>query len=323
MAFSRGTAFEFIQRAHRSGRLGHAYLISGPIGSGKRDFALDLAAMVTGRPIAEVLSAPDVHTAEPESKLRRIVVEQVRELEQALQLKASGRGRKVAILFEADRLQPQASNAFLKTLEEPPSNSLLLLVSSHPEMLLDTIRSRCIKVVLHREGELALDEDEAAALESLVRFHQTGKNDLAAVFGLTRDFLDLFAEVKGRIAEQYEDDLKRERDHYGKTTDGAWLEERETHYKALIEAQYQIGRIKISEVIGRWFGDILRQRCGPSSRLDFPAHAALTGQLAQSLDLPRLLKVSDEVDALRENLGRTVQEALAVEVAFLKIFGTR
>lgn len=321
MAFSRSSAFSFVQRAYDGGRLGHAYLISGPAGSGKRDFALDLAALVTREPRAQILTAVDFHSAEPESKSRRIVVEQVRQLEQALQLKASGKGCKVAIIFEADRLQPQASNAFLKTLEEPPANSLLLLVTTHPEMLLDTIRSRCIKVVLHREGELPLDGDEQAALAALVRFHKQGSTDLGAIFGLTRDFLDLFAEIKARVAEALEDELKREKDHYGKTTDGAWLEERETYYKALIEAQYQAGRVRLVEVIARWFGDILRQRCADGSQLDFPQHSELTAELARKLDLPGLLCVSEEIDALRENLGRTVQEALSVEVAFMKIFG--
>ena len=84
--------------------------------------------------------------AEPESKSRRIVIEQIRELEHALQMRSTNGRRKVVIISEADRLQPQAANAFLKTLEEPPSNSLLLLLTALPEALPDTIVSRCISI---------------------------------------------------------------------------------------------------------------------------------------------------------------------------------
>ena len=155
MAFTRTGAFEYLSRAYENGRLAHAYLISGPPGSGKRGLASDLSNLVTGATAADVFASqpPGVYLAEPESKSRRIVIDQVRALEHALQMRASGGRRKVAIVAEADRLQPQAANAFLKTLEEPPNDSLLLLLSSMPEVLPDTILSRCIAVPLGDGGE--------------------------------------------------------------------------------------------------------------------------------------------------------------------------
>src|SRR4051812_10874354 len=119
MAFSTDKALDFLKRAHNQNRLAHAYLISGPVGSGKRTLAADLAALVNGTAAKDVFSARarDIYLAEPESKSRRIVVDQVRELEHALQMRSGSGGRKVAIIAEADRLQPQAANAFLKTLE--------------------------------------------------------------------------------------------------------------------------------------------------------------------------------------------------------------
>ena len=61
--------------------------------------------------------------------------------------------RKVVIISDADRLQPQAANAFLKTLEEPPKDSLLLLLSALPEALPDTILSRCIAIPLTSQDQ--------------------------------------------------------------------------------------------------------------------------------------------------------------------------
>jgi len=94
----------------------------------------------------------DIFVCQPESKSRRIVIEQIRDLEHALQMRASNGRRKVAIVSDADRLQPQAANAFLKTLEEPPKDSLLLLLSALPEALPETILSRCIAIPLAPEG---------------------------------------------------------------------------------------------------------------------------------------------------------------------------
>src|SRR6202023_822777 len=158
MAFPRKDALHYLRRAHEQNRLAHAYLISGPPGSGKRDVAAELASTVNGANPSDVFSAKarEIFVAEPESKSRRIVIEQVRELEHALRMRATNGRRKVVIISEADRLQPQAANAFLKTLEEPPPNSLLLLLSALPEVLPDTIVSRCIAI------PLAAGKDEAA-----------------------------------------------------------------------------------------------------------------------------------------------------------------
>src|ERR1043165_6203417 len=162
MAFTRIGAFEYLSRAHERGRLGHAYLISGPPGSGKRGLASDLSNLVASAKSDDVFSSPPagVFLAEPESKSRRIVIEQIRALEHALQMRSGNGHRKVAIISDADRLQPQAANAFLKTLEEPPNDSLLILLSAMPEVLPDTILSRCIAIPLARDGQLQASDEE-------------------------------------------------------------------------------------------------------------------------------------------------------------------
>src|SRR2546428_5536734 len=170
MAFTRKAAIGLLRRAHEQARLGHAYLISGPAGSGKREVAAELASIVNGTAANDVFSskAREIFVAEPESKSRKILIEQIRELEQGLQMRAAEGRRKVAIIAEADRLQPQAANAFLKTLEEPPANSLLLLLSALPEALPDTIVSRCISIALAANGE-GIEISDRAELAELLR----------------------------------------------------------------------------------------------------------------------------------------------------------
>src|SRR5213082_4206990 len=155
MGFSRTAALGYLRRAHEQNRLAHAYLIWGSPGSGKQLLAAELASLVNGTKVSDVFSAKarDIFVAQPESKSRRIVIEQIRDLEHALQMRASNGRRKVVIISDADRLQPQAANAFLKTLEEPPNDSLLILLSALPEALPETILSRCIALPLTESNQ--------------------------------------------------------------------------------------------------------------------------------------------------------------------------
>src|SRR2546423_9468895 len=96
MAFTRTGALEYLSRAHERGRLGHAYLISGPPGSGKRGLASDLSNLVAAAKSEDVFASPPtgVFLAEPESKSRRIVIGQARPLEHSLQIPSSNGHRK-------------------------------------------------------------------------------------------------------------------------------------------------------------------------------------------------------------------------------------
>ncbi|MEM1058443.1 MAG: hypothetical protein AAGK14_04275 [Verrucomicrobiota bacterium] len=128
------------------GRLGHAYLLTGEEPDRLLELALELAAIALGESPAE---HPDFYLVRPGSKSRRLTVQQIRGLEKSLYLKAFRAPVKVAVIQEADRMclgQAEAANAFLKTLEEPPERTLLLLTSARPALVLPTIRSRCLRL---------------------------------------------------------------------------------------------------------------------------------------------------------------------------------
>src|SRR6478752_5169122 len=198
MAFTRTGAFEYLTRAHERGRLGHAYLISGPPGSGKRGLAPDLSNLVSGSTTDDVFSSPPpgVYLAEPESKSRRIVIDQIRALEHTLQMRSGSGHRKVAIIAEADRLQPQAANAFLKTLEEPPNDSLLILLSSMPEVLPDTILSRCVAVPLAVTEEAALSAGEEELIQLLGATASSKGEGIQPAYQLARGFRRLLTQLR-------------------------------------------------------------------------------------------------------------------------------
>jgi len=321
MAFSPDAAFEFLRRANESGRLAHAYLITGETGSGKRALSFRLAALVNGI-AGDAQKHPDVHTIEPESKSRVIRVEQTRELEKALQMRSSMGGRKVGIIFDADRMNAAASNSFLKTLEEPPANSLLMLVTAHPEMLLDTILSRCILVQMAAPQHRDLTPGQTRLLDLLGRYFSKQKPGIADVFTLVREFSVLLSEAKSAIQDEGGAELKREEALYKQTTDGKWLEDREEYFKGLAESRYLQARQLFLETLLQWWGDVLRQQHGGETlMLDFPSHTTDTAQMAQRFPTAEVLRRITALEGLRENFGRNVQEQLAIEVAFMDAFG--
>ena len=321
MAFTRAIALDYIRRAHAHRRIAHAYLISGPVGSGKKKFVSEIANLVNGTDAEDVFAShlPEVHLAEPESKSRRIVIEQIRALEHALQMRAASDRRKIAVIVDADRLQPQAANAFLKTLEEPPNDSLLLLLSTMPESLPDTILSRCISIPLAAEGTISLSIEETDLMELLASVATPAARGVQASYRMAQGFHRLLGRIRESIQTENSAALKHDEVRYKNTTDGAWLEEREDYFKALTESQYVQGRAHLLNTLYVWWSDVLRASSGVE-RVEFPDARSATAALAKKLTTPEILRRLRRIEELRDHLGRNIQEALAIEVAFLNIF---
>jgi DNA polymerase-3 subunit delta' len=171
-------AIAAVQRALASGSPPHAWLFTGPERVGKATLArllaqaLNCASDTTGiescgdcaqcRRVAGGIHS-DVQTVvielDDEGRQRKgISVDQLREVERSVALKPyEGRAR-VVVVDPADDMTPEAQNAFLKTLEEPPPNVVFVLVATQEERLLPTVRSRCRRVAFRLMAAAAIED---------------------------------------------------------------------------------------------------------------------------------------------------------------------
>lgn len=152
-------AWNALSRARARDHMPHALLLAGPEHCGKRDFALSLAKALLCENahgsddfacghckscyLFEASSHPDYTSVLLEDKKTQIVVDQIRQLNEFVYLSRSYQESRVVFIYPVERLNTNAANSLLKTLEEPPKDTVMLLVSSNFSQLIPTIRSRC------------------------------------------------------------------------------------------------------------------------------------------------------------------------------------
>jgi len=141
---------EFLKKSVGNNRLAHAYLFVGPANLGKKTVALEFIRMLNGDEIDKPVH-PDILIIEPqvsekkegEKKELEIGIDEARKVQRQLSLSPYQSKYKIALIDQAERMTSEAANCLLKTLEEPSSYSVLILLSSQPRSILETIISRC------------------------------------------------------------------------------------------------------------------------------------------------------------------------------------
>ena len=195
-------AVELLRRALASDRVAHAYAFIGPSGAGRMTTALAFAAELLGSPSRQ---HPDLHVivpTPPESNprgARAIRIDAIRELERVAALRPAAARRKVFVLDEAERMTGDTPQAFLKTLEEPPAATVIMLILPRARAVPATVLSRC----------------------QVVRFAARDDADAAPARALAREIL---AEVKAQGVEALFRRLDRlEREKAEALVDAYWL----------------------------------------------------------------------------------------------------
>ena len=332
-------ATDLLRRSLANGRLGHAYLFVGGTIESLEAHATELARTLncqsppavgeTGIPLeacgecipcrkVDSGNFPDLDFVRPEKKSRIISIEQIRYLTRKISLKPTEGRYKVAIITGADRMPGPTFNAFLKTLEEPPERTVFVLLTTHPDQLGETVRSRCMRVNFGGGADVQLEANDAAWLKSFVGMSAEADAGLMGRYRLLGNLMEHLSAKHETIEEiQVEaSPLNRHDD-----LEPVLREKLKEELNAAIEAEYRRQRGQFLAGLQWWLRDVwlaaLRQG---RELLHFQEWADTSETVGQRLTPRQALENLQSIEATQRLLETTnVQEALALEVGLLKL----
>src|SRR4030066_431819 len=198
-------AINILKRSIANDHIAHSYLFHGPDGAGKKCVAISFAMAMNCveynddacglcTPCRKIVAGihPDVTLLDQESG--EIKIGAIRDVINGMVYKPLEAGKRVVIVNGAERFNISSSNAFLKTLEEPPADTVIILISSSPDMLLQTILSRCRKVSFSQmtpyisTGKLMDKDAQQIRMEILNGLFTTNRENRTAAFDLSEKF---------------------------------------------------------------------------------------------------------------------------------------
>ncbi|HYG35234.1 MAG TPA: DNA polymerase III subunit [Clostridia bacterium] len=340
---------QLLQRSLQRGRLAHGYLFGGGeleelealAGTLSKTLNCQQPRKIDGVAVdccdeclacrkIEHRNHADVHWVRPESKSRVITIDQMRDLMKDMQLKPNEAEYKVSIVVAADRLRVEAANAFLKTLEEPPARSILILLTTEPQRILETIVSRCLRLNFGAKSLRKLDPAQAAWLSQFSEMAAAEQKSLLGRYRLMDVLLQRLNALKGSIEEAL---TARSPIQQYKDAEKDLIEKWEDELAAAIEAEYRRQRADLLGLMQWWFRDVWLQTVtsagknpGPEAELagerekllSFPQLTG-TSQVAQRITSQEAVENLQVLEQLQRWLGTNVQEALALEVGLLKL----
>lgn len=352
-------AASFLRRAVETDSVSHAYLFVGPTGSGKKTAARALAcalfcddggcgACSTCRR-ARSGAHPDVHVITPEGAASAYLVDQVRDVVHDVSLKPIEASHKVYI-FEGGRFNDSAANAFLKTLEEPPADVVIVLLAADLDDVLPTIASRCQVVrfapipepmaralVVERTG--ASEEEARSALAAAGQvipraidfLRSAGRRNARStimsilkrltvmdghdVIKAARELLTAvrapLEETKGVQAEEAE----AAREYLSRSV----TKQMEQRHKRELTAAERDGIAEILSVTESWVRDCLVMAEGMPEYVNNVDAADATAEVAQVISVPAALRALECVHTARERIAYNVSPQLVVEAMLFDI----
>lgn len=308
---------EVFRRSVRSGKTSHAYIFEGPAGCGRRKTAMALIQALFCDAVADdacgvcpscrkVASGNhgDIRLVAPLPDKRDISIAQLRELQRELALQPYEAPRKACIMEPADRMNTHSANSFLKTLEEPPGNAIIILLTENADMLLPTIRSRCqlvrfaplspesVWLLLQRSG---MDEASASLLAQLAdgSMQRARELDSDALTARQDLLLERLAGLRlDRIATVFDaaEELSGNRDETLETLD----------------------------MLLSFARDMVLLTAGCDDTGAASQRPALTG-LAGRMDLERAMRVADDIIETRRAVQRNANAKLALDRLFMRL----
>lgn len=308
---------ETVRRSAQQGTMAHAYVVSGAARAPAIEFALALIGYLycpSGNPPCGECavcrrisnrSHPDVKWIEPQLKSRQIGIDDIHDLVRNISHSAFEGGWKVAVLLDADRMNEKAANALLKTLEEPPANTLFLLITESPQVLMDTIVSRCQRINIAGAETVPEIEGLPRMLELLTQ----------------QSSIPLYRHIVASEIEAILDDKRSEFTAAEKALqDEEGSGRKKEQLEARIESRVRALRSDLLKIMVLWNRDVMMLVCGVSEEsLHFREHVGPLKTCAAKLDFSKALSNVRAIQEISRRLDRNIGLRYAVAAGLAKI----
>ncbi len=319
------TAIDFLQGAIREGKVSHAYIFDGPALSGKRTlagiFAKTLLCEEGGvNPcghchsclMAESGNHPDIITVTHEKPTTLSVGEIRQQLVADIGIKPYTGRRKVYIVPDASLMNSQAQNALLKTLEEPPSYAVIILLTDNEMKLLPTLRSRSVTLKLRPVSEKLIEDYLKKNTDSDER-----QIKIAAAFAG-----GVPGKAKAVIADESFDSLKSEVLRAAANADRFSMSEineavkKASEYKDRINDYLDMLMIFMRDVL-------LTKAAGDDAKLVFAGEEPLLQRKSEEMSYEKINRIIEEINTVRNRISSNVNFDMSMELLFLTMKGNR
>ena len=316
-------AWEGIRNSFEAGRLAHAYVVVGSPRGNAMEFAESFLQLLfckgAEKPCGECVDCQRVQAhkhvdtlwIEPQSKSRQIKAEEVRGLVRRMTQTSFEGGWKAGILVSAECMNTTSANILLKTLEEPPPKTILLLITDSPQALLPTIISRCQKIVLSGgKSEETAALWNAPLMEILYELPPRSGLGASRLAGKLKAILDA---VKAEITVGVEEDLGKADEALDESKLKETLEARTN--ARLKEVQSEVFRIMLD-----WHRDLLILACKvDEEHLIFSRHRETLREQAQQYTPASALQAIQVVEGMATRLDRNIPPVQIFDEAFRKL----
>jgi len=318
-------ALALLRQSLAFGRLAHAYLIFGaPRGAAgvlaERVVELLYCTASGERPCGQCAKCrqiaahthPDVLWVEPQKKSRGILMAQIEAVQEHINLTSFEGGWKAVVFSNADRINPQAANRLLKTLEEPPDKCLFLLVTDQPAALLPTVVSRCQRVVLAAETTVSGMKLCAAVIDAMTGIEGCS---LVAVVERSRKVLGVLKQMRSEIEKTVDADEHTDTPAYEELKAAKEIRE------ARIESLYKETLAELFRWLLLWHRDLLLQVVGAdgSAAPAFPDQVKAIQQSAAVLTYRRALDNINTIEDMRWQVAQNLFVPMVVERGFIRL----
>lgn len=356
-----GSIKKYLTQMVEKNAVSHALLFSGTEGIGKSLFAQALCGAILSKEnggqsqLAKLAAGihPDIHHYRPEGKLGMHSIQSMRELCEEVYYPPFESAYKYFIIHDAERMLTYSANALLKTFEEPPPRTKIILISRSHHLLLPTILSRCTTLhfqpLSQQDIQLYLEQKLSVAAKEAVLFSRLAQGSLGKAIQLVKQggdkqrslLLDALAiggrwtyktisQLAKKIAEEVENKIGLIEEEIRNAYKNVYLEKMSAQQKGALEKELEgvaaLATTQELESIGRdllsWFRDLHLLHLGGNPQ--FLINADYETQLLKVLDKGRLTPLDVVEKAVTESmlaLQRSTGFSLTLENLFLKLNG--